>query len=333
MEDTSQPLRRSSRKRTLRTTLQQEYQSEAVGETNATSKGTGKRVKKHKHIAAKGVPGINASEAVHNPNVEAECITGSGKVILSDFSEDHLLQQVLSNGTSLKVTLIQLEKTLKSVNSNLSAKKSIVEFLFHSCGCHTSVTEKEISSMSEIPTIVNRIAESITLLADEYPIVSKNKDLRKFSQRYSELWSMLPLTFSEDILINQGLLDFVFSWLNYMSTAPRLSFRHTACVAIFNLMSGIIKLSSQLKNRVELAGKITKSKRKKAADNDQIDSLKERIKSLDHISNSCFDKYESFFIFLVLFSDVFVEYFQIVFVTFIHVYVKLQSVHLRNGFR
>lgn len=120
------------------------------------------------------------------------------------------------------------------------------------------ITEKDLYKVDSdrITEIIKKIVENPKNLQNlqknsgEYPLISKQKDFKKFKSSFIEFWNRLVEIGDENLVTDEYLINLIFSWAYSMSLSPIRSLRHTATVIILNLSRAIINLIKSTQSRI-----------------------------------------------------------------------------------
>jgi cohesin complex subunit SA-1/2 len=109
---------------------------------------------------------------------------------------------------------------------------------------------------------------------EEYPIVSRNKDLKIFSKNFLEFWDSLIKLTQEEILFDEVMTVYLYTWMSTLSKfcfsftycifSSRIRpYRHTATLAIFSILDALISVSEDYKEKINQTEKQANAAKKK----------------------------------------------------------------------
>jgi len=153
----------------------------------------------------------------------------------------------------------------------------LANFILQSCGVQFNVTLDNIEK-DDVDDLLQEVASQSELTANNYPLVSREKDMKKFRSRFLEFWKKLFTCVEGDILFEDEFADFVGEWLTGVASASRSSFRHTATEATIQAVSSLIDIAKRHEKRIEVVTKqLATEERKKRTNAAKIAQLKQDL--------------------------------------------------------
>jgi hypothetical protein len=157
-----------------------------------------------------------------------------------------------------------------------AAIAELITLFLQASGCNTTFHKEELVKKNlDLNEIIDGFVSSC--VGDDYPIVSKHKDMKIFVVNYLEFLEILMDTISNGILFDTILLDCVLNWTTTLSNSHVRAFRHTSTLTLFHLMNSMILIHKTFQTNL--------SKLKKKKD----DVLSERVQFLDTKLNDLFE--------------------------------------------
>lgn len=128
------------------------------------------------------------------------------------------------------------------------------------------MTEDSHANMDRDDILVEVAAPEVNLGEDAYPLVSRNKALRKFKSRFAEVFKKLVQALQKDpkgALYDERLLPSIVEWIICLSASRLRSFRHTCTFAAVELINGLILVAREEHDLLDKAQRLLQSETKK----------------------------------------------------------------------
>ncbi|KAK9701553.1 cohesin complex subunit [Basidiobolus ranarum] len=286
-EVVSSSVRRSTRSRTLRkpqTTQELDSSDESafsepeyvartpkrkgrsIGSTGATTpkapSSTPRRGRKPKN------PG-NVAESRRRPKAthryREQSSTGSVDSTLYD--------AVLVHGSALTTTVSDWIDSYQT--DNLEALVQLINFLIKACGCPGAITREAIENNDEIVELLHDLQNDFDPNANtEYPLVSKNKQFKKFRKNLIEFFDRLVQQGKHSILYDGMFMETLESWVIAMSSSLFRPFRHTAAIIALNLVTSLCNVCQNIQDELNVANRqLATEQKKRRTKNDRESQL------------------------------------------------------------
>jgi STAG domain/Stromalin conservative domain len=160
-----------------------------------------------------------------------------------------LFAAVKLKGVAIKSVAASFVKRFQSNESE--ALVDIVNFMLLSCGSTETLSAQDIAE-DDRADLIERISKQSKQLAGGYPIVSRKAEFKKFSVRLREFLRHLVLQCPQEVLTGDVLIPHMIDWLKSIAFAALRSFRHTASVMAFDLISALITVISSDQKQLQV---------------------------------------------------------------------------------
>lgn len=215
--------------------------------------------------------------------------------LIAQEDENSLFAAIREEGIAMETVI---DDWISRYNSSKpSSVSEVITLILNSSGCLKNFSETDLSeeniNLSE--TIDGFVKNFPVDIGEEYPIISKHKDLKSFSKNYFEFWNKLIQAVQDSILYDETFIEPISSWLSALSSSRIRAFRHTSTITVFTIMDNLIQiLLSQKEKMDQIQQQLKTSKKKKEKDQEvslkkTSDDLNEKIVFIENKLKEFFD--------------------------------------------
>lgn len=128
----------------------------------------------------------------------------------------------------------------------------VVSTIAKCSGAHNvEIKPDDVSASADLTAVLENLYSCISSESMAYLLVNKDGQYKYFGQRFSELWKyFVKAAFSAEILFQDGMIPSLALWLVSMSESKCRSFRHTATVAVLEVIEALNEIAESLKARL-----------------------------------------------------------------------------------
>eukprot|EP00760_Papus_ankaliazontas_P017543 PhM_4_TR17310/c0_g1_i1/m.2028/K06671/STAG1_2, SCC3, IRR1; cohesin complex subunit SA-1/2 len=193
-------------------------------------------------------------------------------------SSGKLLFSMLNSDASILSTAdVLLRQYGENPNAALA---SLLNLISNACGCAVDLEEWQIAE-DKVQQNLEEMFSRIPTDAEMYTLANKDTKLKKFRQNFAPFWRALIERSSATCLFE--ILEQLSTWLTAMSGSKARSFRHTATVAIYSIISALSALSDSMHESLSTAAASPPSqrgnKRSKSAANTELQGRLDEIQA------------------------------------------------------
>jgi len=182
-------------------------------------------------------------------------------------------------------------------SSKPSSIAELITLVLQSSGCLMNFQESDLSeeNINLTETIDGFVKHFPNDIGDEYPIVSKHKDLKNYSKNYLEFWTHFIKGIQDSLLYDDTLIEILSSWLSALTSSRVRAFRHTSTLTVFHVMDCLMNVLIEQKEKIEKNEQQLKtSKKKKEKEQEKqlkkaSDELNEKIVFIENQLKEFFD--------------------------------------------
>ena len=182
--------------------------------------------------------------------------------------DDTLFNRMDKGKAALSLTTDKLiQQFQKNANKGIM---ELIRLIFAACNCECTIEPWQLDE--ELSAVFTEAVQAIPPEAGEYAVGTNSQRWKNFNSRFRELWSRLMQTSNRGPLWwgdNKGIVQHLKPPLACMSSSIVRSFRHTATVAVYACVDGLIDVAKKLRRDLEVAGGMEKKSPKKSPSKDK----------------------------------------------------------------
>ncbi|ORX93238.1 hypothetical protein K493DRAFT_338370 [Basidiobolus meristosporus CBS 931.73] len=187
---------------------------------------------------------------------------------------------VLVHGSALTTTVSDWIESYQA--DNLEALVQLINFLIKACGCPGAITRDAIENNDEIVDLLHDLQNDFDPNANtEYPLVSKNKQFKKFRKNLIEFFDRLVQQGKHSILYDGMFMETLESWIIAMSSSLFRPFRHTAAIVALNIVTSLCNVCQNIQDELNTANRqLATEQKKRRTKNDRESQLSSKADEL-----------------------------------------------------
>ncbi|KAG0342704.1 hypothetical protein BG004_005605 [Podila humilis] len=221
-----------------------------------------------------GLPGSSKKNTVAK---RTDAMAGDEEEVEQEVEKSEFYSAVLDSQVALE-PLID-DWTLTYEESSSVAMLKLVNFLIRCCGCKEFISLEDFDYEENNNRALENILQEYraNTVNFDYPIVSKDKEYKKFKKNLVEFYSHLLQKARGDMLFDGVFMETLLPWTIALSGTSFRPVRHTATTAALNIMSSLAEFSSETQNELDTTIRQLATSQKQKALPAKIKQLQKKV--------------------------------------------------------